>query len=204
MPVNHLLRHFGLPTQGPHTRNVHLLNQKSLLLCNGYAIRVPAASISRGHLDAVNIDMDWDSHPLPPMPRTLPCLPQSLKSDLSLSPPASRPPLQLVPLPCHNCPPPPIPRVPQSHLHCVSDLLHHTVRRIITQACIILDQHVAVVHLALRLAGHINLQDENMRHATRHGDGNTQRTHCQSACDRLLWLLCNDCWSIEWVLPIHT
>lgn len=45
-----------------------------------------------------------------------------------------------------------------AHLHCVCDLLHHARCHIVAQACIVLDQHVAVVHLALRLAGHIHLQ----------------------------------------------
>jgi hypothetical protein len=90
--------------------------------------------------------------------------------------------------PCHNTPP--IPPVPQSHLHCVSDLLHHTVRRVITQACIILDQHVAVVHLALRLAGHINLQDDNMRQATRN---TATATHSEPTVNQRVTGYCGCC-----------
>lgn len=49
------------------------------------------------------------------------------------------------------------------HLHSVCDLLHHVDCHVVTQPRIILDQHVAVVHLALSLAGDINLDGSGRR-----------------------------------------
>jgi hypothetical protein len=54
-----------------------------------------------------------------------------------------------------------------AHLHCVCNLCHHSSSNIVAQACIILDQHVAVVNLALRLAGHVNLQQSRSEDCNR-------------------------------------
>ena len=48
-----------------------------------------------------------------------------------------------------------------AHLHCICHFLHHIHSNVVTQACVILDQHVAVVHLALSLAGDVDLQHKS-------------------------------------------